>query len=109
MDELRYDSRGVPMEKRVDGWGAHATLYATHNTAIGYVLNALGALPGVVPPYASALMFELHQQASSYRVRVFFHNDSSDPASEPQELSISGARVSWPKAVIWHTSTFDGL
>lgn len=80
----------------MDSWGARATLYATHETVIGYALNALGLLPGVFPPYASSLMFELHlmsapAHSANYRVRVFFHKDTADETSDPLELLIPGA------------------
>lgn len=63
-----------------------------HDTTLAVLLIALNTWDGKIPPYASALIFELHRRSEgSYFVRLLYKNDSlSNPETEAVPLSIRG-------------------
>lgn len=49
-------------------------LYSAHDTTLTGFLSALGVFNGINPPFASTLLFELHQEASIYFVKVIYND-----------------------------------
>ncbi|CAG7718542.1 unnamed protein product, partial [Allacma fusca] len=65
-------------------------LYSAHKSALGALMNTLGIFNHLLPPYASALMFELYQTNpenfdNNYFLRIYYYNETQ---SQPYLLEI---------------------
>ncbi|KAG1714104.1 Prostatic acid phosphatase [Nymphon striatum] len=75
-------------------------LYSAHDTIISIILDALSVYNGVQPPYASAIIIELHDLGEGsnnygdYALKFLYRNSSLD---EPYSLVIPGCESSMCK------------
>ncbi|XP_044258789.1 venom acid phosphatase Acph-1-like isoform X1 [Tribolium madens] len=70
-------------------------LYSGHESTLGYMLNALNVnYKAHVPPYGSAISFEIHKANDYYYVKLRYRNDTE--ATEPVELNIPKCGVLCP-------------
>ena len=58
-------------------------IYSTHETEVAALMHAFNIFNDEVPPYGSALIFELHQNSNNssqtdndFYVKVFYHNET---------------------------------
>merc|ERR1711860_99281 len=57
-------------------------------------MNSLGMFDGIAPPYASAIMVELHKtQKNEFYVQFWYRNETS---SEPHLLTVEGCSENCP-------------
>lgn len=70
--------------------------YSTHDKTISILMSTLDIHNGKIPPYSSAIIFELRSSNSSiqasnmnYQLRILFHNDTN---INPYELMIQRCR-----------------
>jgi len=63
-------------------------MYAGHDTTLSFILNSLNIYDDIPPPYASAVIFELHQTVDNqYSVRILY---STEVGGEPKVLQLPG-------------------
>ena len=54
-------------------------LCGQHDSTVGAVLDAMKVFPGQVPPYASAVLVELHEADGEQCVKIRYRNDTTRP------------------------------
>ncbi|KAB7504991.1 Prostatic acid phosphatase [Armadillidium nasatum] len=59
------------------------------------LLNSMGVYNHIRPPYASAVMIELHQIGKDYFVKIYYQNDNTF-VNPPQELTVPGCSFECP-------------
>jgi len=62
-------------------------MYSAHDSTIAAFLSALGVYNGLIPPYASTVMVEVHQIDSEYYVQMLFRNST---LVDPYALTVPG-------------------
>ena len=58
-----------------------------HDTTVAALSQAMGIFNDLHPPYASAIIVELHASDSGYLVKTFYRNDST---VEPYSMEVTG-------------------
>ncbi|ELU04324.1 hypothetical protein CAPTEDRAFT_223899 [Capitella teleta] len=67
------------------------TIYSGHDVTLVVYLMAMGVYNHLQAPYASSVIFELHEIDSEFKVKVLFKNDTvTDPGNDPVELQLPG-------------------
>ena len=63
-----------------------------HDTTLLYLLSTLGIWNNKIPPYASALILELHQfDSADFRMKIFFKNDTvENPTGPATQMQLEG-------------------
>jgi len=63
-------------------------MYAGHDTTLSFILNSLNIYDDIPPPYASAVIFELHQDTNNqYSVKILY---STEVGGTPKVLQLPG-------------------
>ncbi|XP_054162089.1 uncharacterized protein LOC128960052 [Oppia nitens] len=65
-------------------------LYSTHDSKLGSLMTALDIWNGLLMPYGSTLIIELHQQSDdqSYFVKLYYYNETLDETKSPYLLKL---------------------
>lgn len=71
-----YQAIFSQFDRIVNGTGAlKMSFYSTHDLTLIAFLSYLGLWDGNNPPYASTLIFELHEDANEYSVQISYNDD----------------------------------
>ncbi|RZC35301.1 venom acid phosphatase Acph-1, partial [Asbolus verrucosus] len=80
---------------KIDGFlSKKIFLYSGHESTLGYMLNALDVYEPHVPPYGSAISFEIRRGDDQYYMKLRYRNDTE--ATEAVDLNIPGCSVLCP-------------
>ncbi|XP_063908693.1 venom acid phosphatase Acph-1-like [Zophobas morio] len=74
--------------------GKKIYLYSGHESTLGYMLDALKVYDAHIPPYGSAISFEIHRANDQFYVKLRYRNDTE--ATEPVDLKIPGCDILCP-------------
>jgi prostatic aicd phosphatase len=82
-------------QKKIEGGSTKKIfLYSGHESTLGYMLNALGVTEPHVPPYGSAISFEVRKSADQFYIKLRYRNDTE--ATEPVDLTLPGCDLLCP-------------
>ncbi|ELW48266.1 Prostatic acid phosphatase [Tupaia chinensis] len=68
-------------------------MYSAHDTTVSALQMALDVYNGLLPPYASCHVVELHRQDGEYFVEMYYRNETQ---REPHPLTLAGCTHSCP-------------